>query len=204
MLEQRAKPIRFSLATLMLLTIIAAISLGWWRDHWRLRREIDRIRYPGPRWGTVEVTGSPNTVGFGDIRTAWASKSPDNQREWLLLEYERAVKPKAVWIYETYNPGAIDRVTIFDSAGVEHEVWSGKDPLAGTSGGIAKITVGGKASQWATKRVKLYIDSPNFPGWNEIDAVGLIDVHGKKQWAERARSSSSFGDDSTIRLMPLF
>ena len=55
-----------------------------------------------------------------------------------------------------------------------------------------------------TRRVKIYLDSPNFPGWNEIDAVGLIDVRGKRQWAERARSSSSYGDDNSPRLMPLF
>ena len=190
------KPIRFSLASLMLMTIVAAVLLGWWRDHQRMRRELDRIRNPGPRWGTAEVTGQPDTQRYGDIRTAWASKQPDNQPEWLILEYQRSVKPSAVWIYETYNPGAVNRVTVFDSKGNEHDAWLGEDPLIGAKGGIAKLKLNGNAAQIATRRIKIYLDSPNFAGWNEIDAVGLIDDRGSKQWAERAKSSSSYGDDS--------
>ena len=60
---------------------------------------------------------------MGDIGTAWASLTPDGQREWLELTYAEPVKAVEVYVYETYNPGAIDKVTLFDGAGREHVRW---------------------------------------------------------------------------------
>ena len=38
------------------------------------------------------------------------------------------------------------------------------------------------------------LKSTKVPGWNEIDAVGLLDRNEKCQWAESAEASSSFAD----------
>jgi hypothetical protein len=40
--------------------------------------------------------------------------------------------------------------------------------------------------------LKIHLNSPAFPGWNEIDAVGLVDAGGKTQWAAAASASTSF------------
>jgi hypothetical protein len=42
------------------------------------------------------------------------------------------------------------------------------------------------------RKVKLYLDSPRVPGWNEIDAVGLIDQQATTHWAAKAEASSTF------------
>lgn len=39
-------------------------------------------------------------------------------------------------------------------------------------------------------RVKLEIDTAKVPGWNEIDAVALVDGAGVVSWATTATSSS--------------
>jgi hypothetical protein len=70
------------------------------------------------------------------------------------------------------------------------ELWKGADPTAVNSGkGISKIPCKGK---FKTCRIKVYLDSPAVAGWNEIDAVGLIDTKGKTQWATSADASSTF------------
>ncbi|NQT13820.1 MAG: hypothetical protein HQ582_13790 [Planctomycetes bacterium] len=58
-----------------------------------------------------QATGPPDTPRAGDIRTAWASASPDGQKEWLLLDYAKVVRPTAVAVHETYNPGAVYQVS---------------------------------------------------------------------------------------------
>jgi hypothetical protein len=155
-----------------------------WRD---LARNARVMR----NWGPEQATGAPDTwPQQGDIVTAWASKTPDGQKEWLLLEYARPVIPKEVHIYETFNPGAVERVTAFDLTGKEVELWKGNDPTAVNSGkGISKIPCKAK---FKTCLIKVYIDSPAVAGWNEIDAVGLIDVQGKTHWATAADASSTF------------
>jgi hypothetical protein len=147
-------------------------------------------------WGSRQAAGPPDTAGFGDIVTAWASSTTDGQIEWLELTYDRAVVPAAVHVHETYNPGAVFRVTVFDDAGQEVEAWRGQDPLfvprtgQPLPGGVAKIPL--KAG-FPTRRVKVYIDSPKVPSWNEIDAVGLVDAAGGVQWATSVRASTVYG-----------
>ena len=148
-------------------------------------RAVDRA------WGRQQVAGPPDTTGFGDIVTAWASSSTDGQQEWLELTYERAVTPAEVHVYETYNPGAVHRVTAFTDAGEEVEAWTGVDPVPQkSSGGVAKIPL---RVDFPTRRVKVYLDSPRVPGWNEIDAVGLVDAAGGVQWATGVKASTVYG-----------
>jgi hypothetical protein len=185
---------RFSLQSFLLVVVIVSIALAWWRDHRRLVAEIEAIRNPKRSWDTSQVLGPPDTPGAGDISTAWASTTPDGQQEWLLLEYESSVRPTAVVIHETYNPGAVTKVSAFTSFGNEVVLWSGTDPTPPTSPrGVSLIPVPGDFRTW---RIKVYIDSPTFPGWNEIDAVGLQDKSGETQWASRAYASTSYGGNN--------
>ena len=143
-------------------------------------------------WGPEQATGAPDTPNAGDIRTAWASKTPDGQPEWLDLEYATPVMPLAVLVYETYNPGALCRVTVFDTQGQEHEVWSGSDP---TSDDRQKgVSVVPFQMEYKICRVRIYLDSPKVKGWNEIDAVGLLGEDGMTQWAVRATASSTYAE----------
>jgi hypothetical protein len=142
-------------------------------------------------WAPEQATGAPDTwPRAGDIVTAWASQTPDGQDEWLLLEYDEAVAAVKVLVYETFNPGALSKVTVFREDGTEVEAWSGADPTRpGSVKGISEVPV---AVDFKTKRVKIYLSSTKVAGWNEIDAVGIKDADGKILWAARAWASSSF------------
>lgn len=145
------------------------------------------------RWGPEQATGAPDTwPNSGDLTTAWASATPDGQREWLELTYKTAVRPSAVLVYETYNPGAVDRVTGYDANGKEVEIWAGADPTAaGTDKGISVIAV---HPDFDLTRIRIYLNSPKVTGWNEIDAVGLLDAAGTTHWADGATASSTYAD----------
>ncbi|MBN1918399.1 MAG: hypothetical protein JW889_10845 [Verrucomicrobia bacterium] len=144
-------------------------------------------------WGPERATGEPDTKSAGDHSTAWASKTADGRDEWLLLEYENAVTPAAIKVYETYNPGALYRVTVFDPrSNNETMVWSGADPTPVGSGmGVSEIKF---TINFKVQRVKLYLKSSEVRGWNEIDAVALIDKDGDTQWAKSATASSTYAE----------
>ena len=142
-------------------------------------------------WGPEQATGEPDTKSAGDHSTAWASKTQDEQDEWLLLEYQDAVEPAAIKVYETYNPGALHKVSVIDPRGnKEVEVWTGDDPTAVGSGmGVSEIKF---TTTFKISRVKLYLKSREVRGWNEIDAVALIDKDGKTWWAKSVMASSTY------------
>src|SRR5262249_18595929 len=154
-------------------------------------RDLKAVPQPKRDWGPEQATGPPDTDMAGDFGTAWASRTPDDQDEWLLLEYAEPIRPKEIVVHETYNPGAVTRVTAFKLDGTEVEVWKGKDPSAGKEIGVSKLPFKG---DFRTNRIKVYIESTKVPGWNEIDAVGLTDAKGKTLWAVAAEASSTYAE----------
>ncbi len=151
---------------------------------------------PGPKqaWSPEQAAGAPDTPVAGDQTSAWASATQDGQAEWLLLKYEEPVKTVAVHVYETYNPGALTKVTVFDADGEELTVWEGTDPTERSKQmGVSKISI---EVDFAVDQVKLYLDSPAVRGWNEIDAVGLMDEKEEMHWAAEAEASSTYGQRS--------
>lgn len=171
------------------------LPAGYWvyvAPYWYIWRDLTSVtaRRPKRDWGSEQATGEPDTTMAGDIVTAWASASEDGQEEWLMLEYDEFVAPTAVLVHETYNPGALYRVTAFRPDGEEVEVWKGADPTPSTSDmGVSEIPI---RTDFKTNRIKIYLDSPAVPGWNEIDAVGLRDKAKKTHWAVVADASSTY------------
>ena len=141
-------------------------------------------------WGPEQATGEPDTPTAGDVETAWASLTPDGSEEWLRLDYPQAVTPSGIDVYETFNPGAVNRVVIYKEDGTEVEVWKSTDPTPqDVPKGVSKIRF---QTDIRTKSVRIDLDSANVRGWNEIDAVALVDKAGAEQWAVSAKASSTF------------
>jgi hypothetical protein len=174
---------------------LTGLPAGRWvyvYPYWYIWRDLTDKPTPKRGWGPEQATGPPDTPGAGDFTSAWASLMPAGQDEWLLLEYAEPILPAAVLVHETYNPGALVRVTVFKLDGEEVEVWKGKDPTAqGAGTGVSEIAIN---VDFKTNRVKLYLDSKVVPGWNEIDAVGVRDSGGKTHWATGADASSTYAD----------
>jgi hypothetical protein len=72
-------------------------------------------------------------------------------------------------------------------------LWEGTDPTpVGAPGGVSRLPV---MTRVRTGRIKVYLNSPAVPGWNEIDAVGLeYGDNNQTIWAKRASASSLYGE----------
>lgn len=190
---------KLSVASMLWLTLLIAILILWYQDHKRLSNQISTINggVDSLSWSIDQVKGAPDTLGFGDRGTAWASTTEDAREEWLVVEFPSAKVVTEVHVYETYNPGAVVRIYSVDLAGGEELLWQGTDPLAASkvAGGIAKIKLDQSAN---TRRLRIVIDSASYPGWNEIDAVKMVDTNGGSQWVSKAWASTSFGKNRPV------
>lgn len=171
------------------------------RGRWMVSRwdragavQIESTRTRGLDWGPEQAAGEPDTLAPGDQTTAWASQSADGSPEWLILTFAKAVIPRELHVYENCAPGALVRVTALDDAGTEIEGWAGVDPntTAWGAGGAVPISKVPLSLAAPTKRIKIYLASDKVAGWNEVDAVALIDDAGGKQWARGVEASSTY------------
>jgi len=187
---------------LIWMVLLAAVIMRWHHDYRQLTEAREEIASftgmirTGSAWSIQQILGAPDTFAPGDRSTAWASESQDSQREWIILEFPQQVDLAKIVVHETYNPGAIDRIAVVDFTGLETDIWSGKDPTPATAA-MGKSTFTFKNSI-RTRRIKLYLDSPAVPGWNEIDAVALHGTDGSVQWASDAWASSAYGANQEL------
>jgi hypothetical protein len=132
--------------------------------------------YGDDSWSALQIVGEPNTLTAGDAVTAWAAGTSDENVETLELSYEFPVVPHAIHIYESYNPGA---VTMIEAYNLETEEW-----VVIWEGAVSAPEDGETLSRvfspefepvgFATDGLRLTVDEPSVPGWNEIDAVQLV------------------------------
>ena len=64
-------------------------------------------------WSANQALGEFDVYpNYGDLVNSWASQSQDNQREYLELRFDNATPIDSIYVYETYNAGAIDTVYV--------------------------------------------------------------------------------------------
>jgi peroxiredoxin len=150
---------------------------------------------PGTRpWGPEQATGAPDTQGYGDLPTAWATQNPDGGPEWLELSYEQAKPIQKIRVHCTFNPGALVKITTFQPDGQEVTFWEGEqNPKDETD----LFEVSAKGEPVTSQRIKLYLNTQRKSGWNEVDAVELVSGDGASQWAKEAKASSFYGEGGT-------
>ena len=115
--------------------------------------------------------GEPDSQRPGDGRTSWASREPDGGKEWLELAYRAAVRPVHIRIYESFNPGAIVRVEAQDAGRMWQVLWKGK---SGRPKAPACMDVRLDRPSFATRVLRITLDTARVKGSNQIDAVQLI------------------------------
>jgi hypothetical protein len=141
-------------------------------------------------WSHRQAAGPPDTPEAGDYRTAWAPRSQDGGAEWLKLKYPQATEIATINIHETYNPGAVSKVTARLPDGSEKVIWEGVEP-----GGTAPVETTIQVPPGVrSDQITVHMDTTRVAGWNEIDAVEIIGRDGKSQWASESSASSYYGD----------
>lgn len=150
----------------------------------------------GEPWGPGQATGAPDTPEAEDAPTAWCSLEPDAGAEWLLVHFEKKVSIAEVRIRESFNPGAVARVSVPSEDtediedGTSSVLWEGRDPTAQAPEDFTILVVAEVVGQ----SVLIELDTARRTGWNAIDAVELVGRDGSRQWASGASASSTYAD----------
>src|SRR5678810_423561 len=74
------------------------------------------------QYAAEQILGKPNVLPAGGQNpNAWTPDKP-KRKEFIKLGYEHPIEIQQVAIAESYNPGALYRVLLYDEGGAEHVV----------------------------------------------------------------------------------
>lgn len=132
--------------------------------------------YSNPDWAAAQAADAPNVTACGDDGMAWAS-SESTTVDWLELTYATAVKPFAINIYQTYNPGQIVKVELFaPDSQTSYVAYTATPVKVDTCPQTLTISLDG-SKLGAVNRIRITVDQSVLGlGWAEIDAVELVGV----------------------------
>lgn len=130
-------------------------------------------QYTTTVWSAEQALGPPNVYPIHtDSVLAWASLTDNGMREYLELGFDDPKPVDGVIIYETLYPGSVDTVYVKDPAGHWMTVWTGTatpQPLMARA-----FEVSFPLTAFNVSQVRIAMNSPAVPYWNEIDAVALV------------------------------
>ena len=106
----------------------------------------------------------------GDYSLAWASLGADDADEWIEVGYDQPRPISAVQIFQTFNPGAIAKVELVTTTGRRIRAFSGEP----TAQGPAKRVIDVQCTTEPIAAVRVELGSRAVPGWNELDAIGVV------------------------------
>lgn len=130
-------------------------------------------QYTASSWAATKVLGAPDVFpGGGDNANAWASLGADDQDEWIEVGFAQPMQASAVEIYETFNPGSISAIELVDAGGERSTAYQGAPGATGQTANKLRAEITCTGSPIVAVRVKLA--SAMVPGWNELDAIGLV------------------------------
>ena len=132
-------------------------------------------QYGAPAWAATQVLGPPNVYPkHGDLPQAWASQGPDVGSEWIEVDFAHPSPIAAVVVYETFNPGAIARVTLTMENGAIASVPLDQEVAEPSPEGSVRRRFDLACTQGRVQAARLELDSARVSGWNEIDAIGVV------------------------------
>lgn len=128
-------------------------------------------QFSGKDFSAAQATGAPDVLKQGGKDPkAWMASSPDNL-EHLVLGFSNAAKARQIIIIESYNPGAIRNIYIYDENNDIHLIGSFQPGPAKVNNRILNIFL--PSADYLIRAVKIEIDGSAVSGANSIDAVGI-------------------------------
>jgi OOP family OmpA-OmpF porin len=125
-----------------------------------------------------QVLGRPSKLpAEGDSPGAWVGRS-DNEffggrEERIKVGYKKPMQIQQVAIGENFNPGAIEKVILYDLKDAPHVVFHGEPSPIKARSRMWNVTF--LRTDYKVKAVELVVQTGKVPGYNEIDAIGIAD-----------------------------
>jgi OmpA-OmpF porin, OOP family len=161
----------------LLLVCICACLAGYSQSvQWASKVVGKSTEYGEKQYSAEQVLGIPNVLpAFRESPCAWSPLKMDNRLdEFIQVEYKNPMRIKQIVVAESFNPGAISRIYLYDTQGKEYQVYKNDatHPIA-EEGRMFSVKM--PLTTYSVKQVKVVLNTVGMQGWSHIDAIGISD-----------------------------
>ncbi|MBL7873038.1 MAG: OmpA family protein [Cyclobacteriaceae bacterium] len=127
------------------------------------------------QYSAQQALGEPNVLPAGGQNPgAWTPDKP-KRTEFIKLGYSTPIQVQQIAIAESYNPGALYRVYLYDMAGKEYLVHTFNPMSVPLQGRMLNVFL--EKTTYKVSAVKLEFDGSALPDYFSLDAVAISDSH---------------------------
>lgn len=127
------------------------------------------------QYSAQQALGIPNVLPAGGQNPgAWTPDKP-KRSEFITLGYATPMQVQQIAIAESYNPGALYRVYVYDEAGKEYLVNTFNPMSVPLQGRMLNVFL--EKTTYKVSAVKLEFDGSALPDYFSLDAVAISDSH---------------------------
>lgn len=127
------------------------------------------------QYSAQQALGKPNVLPAGGQNpNAWSPDKP-KRSEFIKLGYLQPMQIQQIAIAESYNPGALLHVFLYDEAGTEYLVHTFSPMIVPLQGRMLNVFV--DKTSYKVTAVKLEFDGSVMPEYFALDAVAISDSH---------------------------
>jgi outer membrane protein OmpA-like peptidoglycan-associated protein len=147
---------------------ISAQNVQWATEVIEFSSELSPLQY-----SASQALNRPNVLpNGGENPNAWTPKNP-NRIEFIKVGFQSPMVIQQIAIGESYNPGSVSTVYVYDQAGNETQVYTFNSRPIGEEGRLLNIFI--NPTSFPVAAVKVELDGRAVPGYNSVDAIGISD-----------------------------
>ena len=160
------KPILLFSTLLLTVRIVIAQDVQWASEVLDFSSQLSEYQY-----SATQVLGKPNVLpDYGDNPNAWLPSKPD-RISFIKVGFERSMNARQIAIGESFNPGALYQVFLYDENDKEYLLNTFMPRQINVEGRMLNIYL--SETEFAVSAVKVILDGSKVPGYNGIDAIGI-------------------------------
>lgn len=143
-------------------------SVQWATKVIEVSSELTPVQY-----AAAQALGKPNVLpAAGQNPNAWTPDKP-KRAEFIKLGYANPTQIRQIAIAESFNPGSLYKIYIYDEAGAEHLINTFIPQAVALQGRMLNVFM--EKTAFKVAAVKLEFDGKVLPDYFSIDAVAITD-----------------------------
>ncbi len=142
--------------------------------YWSTDLDFQHNEFAASDWSAKQALGRPNAQPYGQLSPHAFRLASDMSFGTLVVNFDEPHYAQQVLILESYLPGRITDVSLYDEKGKKYSVY--KNDTRQLKMSYRMLCIKLQKTSYKVKKVEVNLSTVSNKGWSQIDAIGIANV----------------------------